>query len=165
MMKSKRKIGSASPLTLSWRVGLPHWETDEAFGRPMGLLQKHRPVVDEVALFETITHHLYIPLDAFARRMDLAAQRLDACRQAGIPAAGINVLCTIGHINEAWSYIPPLPFQAMVGHDGGVSTGCACPNTPEMRAYVRAKYRLVATARADFIWVDDDIRMHNHGIM
>jgi hypothetical protein len=53
----------------------------------------------------------------------------------------------------------------MVGHDGSVSTGCACPNTPEMRAYVQAKYRLVAAARPDFIWVDDDIRMHWHGIL
>ncbi|MEI8241829.1 MAG: hypothetical protein WCI17_01040 [bacterium] len=165
MMKNQPKTKSTSPLTLSWRIGLPHWETDEAFGRLMGLFREHRPVVDEVALFETITHHLYIPLDDFAPRMEVAARRLDALRQAGIRSAGINVLCTIGHINEAWSYMPPLPFQAMVGHDGSVSTGCACPNTPEMRDYVRAKYRLVAAARPDFIWVDDDIRMHWHGIL
>ena len=165
MTNNQPKTGSTSPLTLSWRVGVPHWETDEAFGRLMGLFREYRPVVDEVALFETNTHHLYIPLEDFAPRMEVAARRLDALRQAGIRSAGINVLCTIGHINEAWSYMPPLPFQAMVGHDGSVSTGCACPNTPEMRAYVRAKYRLVAAARPDFIWVDDDIRMHYHGIL
>lgn len=151
-------------LKLSWRIGLPQWETDEPFDRLLALLQQYRPVVDEVALFETITHHLYIPLDDYARRMELAARRLEALHRAGIPSAGINVLCTIGHINEAWSYMPPLPFQAMVGHDGAVSTGCACPNTPEMRAYVKAKYELVAKARPDFIWVDDDIRMHHHGV-
>jgi hypothetical protein len=117
-----------------------------------------------VCLVETITHHLYIPLDDHARRMDLAAQRIDAFRGAGIRSVGINVGCTIGHINEAWSYMPPLPFQPMVGHDGSVSTGCACPNTPEMREYVRAKYELVANAGPDFIWVDDDIRMHHHGV-
>jgi hypothetical protein len=140
------------------------WETEEAFQRLLALLREHQDVVDEVALFETITHHLYIPLDDYARRMELAARRLDAFRAAGIASVGVNVLCTIGHINEAWSYMPPLPFQAMVGHDGGVSTGCACPNTPEMRVYVRAKYALVAGARPDFIWVDDDIRMHHHGV-
>ena len=151
-------------LTLSWRIGLPQWETDEAFGRLLDLLQEHRAVVDEVAMFESITHHLYIPLDDYARRMELAAERLDAFRQAGIPSTGINVLSTIGHVNEAWSCMPPLPFQAMVGHDGSVSTGCACPNTPEMREYARAKYELVAKTGPDFIWVDDDIRMHHHGV-
>jgi len=151
-------------LTLSWRIGLPQWETDEPFENLLALLQEHKSVVDEVAMFETITHHLYIPLDIYARRMELAAKRLDAFRQADIPSVGINVLCTIGHVNEAWSYMPPLPFQAMVGHDGSVSHSCACPNTPEMRAYVRAKYELVARAKPDFIWVDDDIRMHYHGV-
>jgi hypothetical protein len=151
-------------LTLSWRIGLPQWETEDAFEKLLTLLSEHRSVVDEVCLFETITHHLYIPLDDYARRMDLAAKRLDAFRQAGISSVGINVLCTIGHINEAWSYMPPLPFQPIVGHDGSVSTGCACPNTPEMREYVQAKYELVAKAGPDFIWVDDDIRMHHHGV-
>ncbi len=153
-----------STLTLSWRIGLPQWETDDAFDKLLALLEEHRSVVDEVCLFDTITHHLYIPLDDYARRMDLAAKRLKAFRQAGISSVGINVLCTIGHLNEAWSYMPPLPFQPIVGHDGSVSTGCACPNTPEMREYVRAKYELVAQAGPDFIWVDDDIRMHHHGV-
>ncbi len=164
MHATRGPAGPASNLTLSWRIGLAQWETDAAFARLLDLLGRHRTVVDEVALFETITHHLYIPLDVYARRMDLAAKRIDALREAGIASAGINVLCTIGHINEGWSYMPPLPFQAMVGHDGGVSTSCACPNTPAMRAYVRAKYELVAAARPDFIWVDDDIRMHHHGV-
>ncbi|MHB1296873.1 MAG: hypothetical protein ACYC4R_18015 [Anaerolineae bacterium] len=151
-------------LTLSWRIGVMQWDTDEAFNQLLPLLGAYQSVVDEVALFDSATHHLYIPLDDYARRMELAAQRLAAFRQAGIPSVGINVLCTIGHVNEAWSYMPPLPFQAMVGHDGGISTSCACPNTPEMRAYVRAKYELAAKAGPDFIWVDDDIRMDHHGV-
>jgi hypothetical protein len=164
-MKNTKKIASpATKLTLSWRIGLPLWENEKEFKGLLKMLHQHRSVVDEVALFETVTHHLYIPLDVYAQRMELAAQRLKVFRQAGIPSAGINVLCTIGHINEGWSYMPQLPFQAMVGHDGGVSTSCACPNTPEMRAYVRAKYELVAKAGPDFIWVDDDIRMHHHGV-
>ena len=71
-----------STLTLSWRIGLPQWESDEAFERLLALLDEHRRVVDEVCLFETITHHLYIPLDDYARRMEVAAERLDALRRA-----------------------------------------------------------------------------------
>jgi hypothetical protein len=151
-------------LRLSWRIGLPYLESERAFSRLLKVLGQHRSVVDEVAAFDTITHHLYTPLDVYARRMELMARRLDAFRDAGIPSVGLNVLCTIGHMNEAWSCMPRLPFQPMVGHDGSISKGCACPNTPAMRAYVRAKYTLAAKARPDFIWVDDDIRMQHHGV-
>ena len=91
-------------------------------------------------------------------------KRVRALKQAGIPSVGINVLTTIGHNNEAWDYNVPLPFQPMVGHDGAVSKGCGCPNTKPFREYVQAKYALIAKARPDFIWVDDDIRMHQRGI-
>ncbi len=168
MLKRRRSQaigrGGAGNLKLSWRIGLPQWEADDMFYRLLGILKKRSFIVDEVALFETITHHLYIPLDVYAKRMQLAAKRIGEFHKAGVKSAGINVLCTIGHINEGWSYMPPLPFQPMVGHDGAVSTGCACPNTREMRDYVKEKYRLVAEARPDFIWVDDDIRMHHHGV-
>ena len=151
-------------LKLAWRIGLPHYDNDESFNKLLKIVKAQRRIIDELALFETITHHQYIPLDVYARRMEMAAGRMEALRKTGVPSVGVNVLCTIGHINEAWSYMPPLPYQALVGHDGSVSKGCACPNTPEMRAYVRAKYELVARARPDFIWVDDDIRVHHHGV-
>jgi len=33
-----------STLTLSWRIGLPQWESDEAFERLLALLDEHRSV-------------------------------------------------------------------------------------------------------------------------
>jgi hypothetical protein len=139
-------------------------ESDDAFAELLATQKRNRGVVDEVAAFDTDTHHLFIPLDLYASRMALFEKRLAAFRKAGIPSVGINVLCTIGHVEEAWSYNVPLPFPGMVGHDGRVSRSCACPNTAAMREYVRAKYVLAARARPDFIWVDDDIRMHSHGV-
>jgi len=153
-----------SPLTLSWRVGVAHYVSDEAFERLLKLLGAYPDIVDEVALFETVTHHLYLPLEALRERAALIGRRLQALRERGVRSVGINVLTTIGHINEAWDTMPPLPFAPMVGHDGSVSRGCACPNTREFREYVRAKYTLFAEVGPDFVWVDDDIRMHNHGV-
>ena len=155
---------SAGPLKLAHRIGVPAYETDAAFGQLLDALTRYRSAVDEVSLFDSLTHHLYIPLPDYARRAEIMGRRIQALKAAGIPSVGINVLTTIGHMNEAWSTMPPLPFQPMVGHDGAVSTGCACPNTPEMRQYVRAKYELAAKAGPGFIWVDDDIRMHHHGV-
>jgi hypothetical protein len=150
---------------LAWRIGLPKFETDREFERLLRFLRQHRGAVDELALFETVTHHLYLPLDeVLVPRAALMGRRLDALRAAGFASVGINVLCSIGHANEAWDYVAPLPFQAMIGHTGAVSRGCGCPNAPALRAYIRAKYALFAQANPDFIWVDDDIRMHHHGV-
>ncbi len=151
-------------LRLSWRVGLPHYETDQAFDELMEQVRANRDWLDEVAFFESITHHLYLPMDVLEARAELLGRRVAAMKAAGIASVGINVLTTIGHLNEAWETMAPLPFQPMVGPDGAASTGCACVNTPELRAYVRRKYELMAGARPDFIWIDDDIRMGNHGV-
>ena len=158
--QAKKKTNA---LRLGWRIGVPTYETDESFAGLLQFLTENKAIVDEVSFFETTTHHLYFPLEVFAARADVLKHRIAALKEVGI-SAGINVLCTIGHINEGWDYMPPLPFQAMVGHEGAVSKSCACPNTPEFREYVRKKYRLMAGAGPDFIWVDDDIRMHHHGV-
>ncbi|NNM87913.1 MAG: hypothetical protein HKL95_05280 [Phycisphaerae bacterium] len=158
------KNDKASPIKLAWRIGYLWYESPAEFRRLLTFLERHRGVVDEVALFETITHHLYVPLEIFAPRAALIGNRVRALKKAGFSNIGINVLTTIGHMDEAWDYNVPLPFQPMVGHDGKTSKGCACPNTPELRRYVRAKYELVARASPDFIWVDDDIRMHQHSV-
>jgi hypothetical protein len=153
-----------SCLKLAWRIGVPSYEPDEAFAHLMAFLADFLPIVEEIAFFETFTHHLYLPLDALADRAARMGRAIKAVKQAGVPSAGINVLTTIGHANEAWDYMPPLPMPPMIGHDGAASFGCACPNTPELRRYVRDKYTLVARQSPDFVWVDDDIRMHNHGV-
>jgi len=160
---SRDQTTKTNALRLGWRIGVPTYETDESFAGLLQFLVANKAIVDEVSFFETITHHLYLPLEVFATRAAVLKRRIAALKEAGI-SAGINVLCTIGHINEGWDYMPLLPFQAMVGHDGAVSKSCACPNTPEFKAYIRQKYQLMAGAGPDFIWVDDDIRMHHHGV-
>ncbi len=150
--------------TLSWRVQWPLYMTDGAFDATWAFLRRHRRAVDEVAFFETFSHHGYLPLDLYRRTADVLRRRMATLRAGGIRHVGINVLTTVGHLNEAWDVLPPLPFQPMVGLDGAVSKSCACPNTPELRAYIRAKYTLMAEAGPDFIWVDDDLRMHYHGV-
>jgi hypothetical protein len=157
-------VANARGLTLSWRIGVAHYDSDPAFAALLEQVRANLDTLDEIAFFETVTHHLYIPLDEFAQRTALLARRVAEMKEAGVRSVGINVLTTIGHINEAWDYMPKLPFQPMVGHDGAISNGCACPSTPEFREYVRAKYTLVAEAKPDFVWVDDDIRMNNHGV-
>lgn len=175
MNKSTRKAVRASlpaddtstscpSLKLSWRIGVPIYQTDRSFRKSVKFLSRYATIVDEVAFFETVTHHLYFPLSEIQERAELLRKRVSAMKSAGVASVGINVLTTLGHLNEAWDFVPPLPFQPTIGHNGAMSRGCACPNTPELREYVRAKYTLFAAAKPDFIWIDDDFRMGNHGL-
>ena len=155
----------SSPINLSWRIQYWMWHGDDSFAALQRFLLEYRDVVDEVAFFDSMTHHLYLPLEELGRRAETLRGRMRALKAAGIPRAGINVLATIGHTDEGWDVWEPLPFPPMVGHDGRPSVSYACANSPELHAYARAKYRLLAEADPDFIWVDDDIRMHQHGAM
>ncbi|MFZ2657337.1 MAG: hypothetical protein WAX69_20545 [Victivallales bacterium] len=154
---------SPVPLKLSWRIGVPLYEKDQAFKNLVEFLSKEKKIVDEVAFFETLTHHLYFPLEEIQKRAELLKVRVAAMKSAGVQSVGINVLTTLGHLNEAWDFVITLPFQPAVGHNGAISKGCACPNARELREYVRKKYTLFAKAAPDFIWIDDDFRMGNHG--
>jgi hypothetical protein len=151
---------------LSWRVEPTHWEGDADFGRLKAQLLAHRPAVDEVSLFlPSGDHGAYDPLDRSERVLRAAARRIGQLHEAGIPSVGINVLCTLGHADTPPSDEgkEPMPFQAMVGHNGAVSTSCACPTDPRLRDYVATRYAMAARAKPDFIWVDDDLRHVWHG--
>jgi hypothetical protein len=154
----------SSPLKLAWRVPWPRYETDAAFNRVLDFFIANRDVVDEVALFDNIYHHNYFTVEDEAYRAGRAGECMRRLREAGFTRVGINVISTIGHRDEAWDFMQKQPFQGMVGHDGKTSTGCACPNTPELRAYVVERYQMLARQSPDFLWVDDDLRYHHHGV-
>jgi len=150
-------------LTLAWRVGVVHYETDEAFAKLFAALTTPKPaIIDEIAFAESMTHHVYQPMETYERRAAIMKRRMEAFRAVGV-RAGINVGITLGHINEAWEFMEAMPFQPMIDTNGFASTGCACPNSDGLREHMRAKYTILAQAGPEFLWVDDDIRMHFHG--
>jgi hypothetical protein len=83
----------------------------------------------------------------------------------GIKRVGLNVLCTIGHTEDGAAIAPKADMQYMMNLDGHVSGSCLCPSDDRFLAYVTKKYTLFAESGADFIWLDDDVRIHNHGVV
>lgn len=77
---------------------------------------------------------------------------------------GINLLCTIGHLDEAWDILPNPPMQTMIDIDGNMSVSCLCPNTDMYREYIAERYKILSSSEPDFIWIDDDFRIYNHGV-
>ncbi len=157
---------TAPNFILSWRVEPTQWMRDEDFERLKAHLLAHRPAVDEISLFlPSGDHAAYDPLDRSERVLKAAAIRIEQFHAAGIPSVGINVLSTLGHTDTPSVHgdKDPMPFQAMVGNSGAVSTSCACPTDPQLRDYVAQRYAMTARAKPDFIWVDDDLRHVWHG--
>lgn len=151
-------------MKLSFRLIVNRYEEEEQFRGLLAFLSDYRECVDEIALFTEYWHHGYYPLDAFAHACETMKDRMERLRAAGFRNVGINMLVTLGHLPEAWDWLPKLPYEAATAPDGTRSGSSFCPNSPEFRAYIARKYALAAQAGPDFIWVDDDIRMHSLGV-
>ncbi|HEY3330059.1 MAG TPA: hypothetical protein VGK19_08575 [Capsulimonadaceae bacterium] len=52
-----------------------------------------------------------------------------------------------------------MPFPTEMYRDGHCSKSIVCPSGVDYHRYLIERYKLVADAAPDFIWVDDDIRM------
>ena len=150
-------------MLLTYRIMVPQYETEEQFSRLLTFLKQHRAAMDDVCFFTEYWHHGYYPLDQFSDLAVIIARRIETLRAEGFPRVGINLLDTLGHINEAWDYLPPWPYPPMIDQKGNASKCSPCPTNEEYLEYIGKKYTLIARAKPDFIWVDDDIRMQSHG--
>ncbi len=150
-------------MKLSFRILTPRYDSEHQFKELLDFLIKHRNAIDEIMLFTEYWHQGYNPLDSFGELCGIMKDRLKRLRENGFGKVGINMLATLGHFDEAWDWLPAIPFQPTVGRDGMLSKSSFCPNSEEFRAYIDRKYTLVAEAGPSFVWVDDDIRMFGLG--
>jgi hypothetical protein len=95
----------------------------------------------------------------------LLAHAIREIKAAGIEA-GINVWFTCGMYDAGG---PPEDVAAetrwtrYVDWRGNESLLNPAPLCPEWRAWVADHYELFASTRPDYIFIDDDFRLHNHG--
>ena len=136
---------------------------DDVFEKPLEFLKPYVGVVDEIAMFVEYSHRGYWPLDGQRSLAKVLKNRVEAYHEAGIKSVGLNILDTIGHLDEAWDLMEKPPMQTMVGPTGQVSLSCLCPNTEELRSYTAERYAILLQAKPDFVWIDDDFRVTNHG--
>lgn len=142
------------------RIGTAQWLDDEPFSRLLSFLERYPNTVDEIAFFSSTTH-APLPLDEVERRCMRLAQLMPQLKARGF-RVGINVLTSMGHHEEDLPHALAVDWPRVTDPDGRVSLGAFCPGTPELLNYVERVYTLVAQARPDFIWVDDDVRLMGH---
>ena len=149
-------------MILSQRLYQDRYWDDEDFEKVLALFAAYGDCVDEAALMSETTMNAFFPMEAFEKTIPRLTDRIARLRACGVRSVGVNVLCTIGHHGEASRYPDDGRFQPLINWDGTQAKGCYCPNDPAFMAHIRRKYALVARAKPDFIWVDDDVRVQMH---
>jgi len=150
-------------MKVAQRIHVHSWLDDKAFARATAFCLDYRDCMDEITLFTDDSHHGYRPLETIREYCAVMRKRLEWFRENGFKSVGVNVLCTIGHVDEAFTCFDS-PFVPITGFDGRRSKSCFCPEHKDLQAYVEEKYRIMAETNPDFLWVDDDIRFFINGV-
>ncbi len=146
------------------RIGYNRYYNDDVFAGHLEFIKRNADVIDEVALFTEFSHYGYWDLETSYKNAELIKKRMEQYRKIGIKRVGINILCTIGHIEEGWDVFPKASLQYQVSRDGVESKACLCPSNDAFLDYIGKRYSIYANTGTDFIWLDDDLRIGNHGV-
>jgi hypothetical protein len=93
--------------------------------------------------------------------LDMIARAKEKLLPAGITIS-INPWTTILHGDRGRKLKPGQDFTLMTDSNGRQATAQACPMCPQWRKYITGIYAMYATLKPEYIWVEDDFRLHNH---
>ncbi len=74
----------------------------------------------------------------------------------------VNHWHSIMHADLGKHFRADQPFRAMVDPGGNAASLCVCPLDESWRAYIARIYARYAALSPDTVWVEDDLRYHNH---
>lgn len=150
-------------MKIAQRIHFKQLHTDEAYALLVDFLERHRGCFDELTIFDGYCHHGAVPMQELRENAAILGRRIKDLKARGFPDVGINVHCTLGHIDEGYT-IYGQPFQPIVGYRGDTSLACFCPEYEERKQFLREKYAMYARLSPDFIWVDDDVKFFWNGV-
>ena len=146
---------------VSFRVCSPQWGSDKCFGELLALFEKYKGITDEIT-FLTADTHPPLALEVVKDRAATLASRMKDVRKLGY-SSGINILATIGHHEESLSASLNGEYTRMTDMEGVICRGSFCPNDSSfLKNYVVPLYREITSAKPDYIWIDDDVRLFGH---
>ena len=144
------------------RLRKPQTDRPEVWTATLGEFAKYRAGVDEVWFSTGICFPNMAEHRASAKRLASAAVDL---RKLGI-LPSLQIQATIGHGDSLMHYADnsAQTWQRYVSADGSTAESLNCFRAPDFLAYMREMATLYAAEiRPYAVWIDDDIRIVNHG--
>jgi hypothetical protein len=154
---------SKGPRLMMIRLQGSHTASDGQWAKTFGILRENRAACDEVWFSTgqgcpTLEWHR-----EHAKRLGRYAEQL---RSAGI-VPSLQFQATIGHADHIFvreEGVAGKTWSGFTGRGGTESLYCACPRQPGFLEYYREAARIYAEFRPAWVWIDDDLRIGNHGI-
>lgn len=153
-------VGVSAVPVMSLRLRGPHTATMAQWRKTYQAIAENPGCCDEV-WFST---GIGVPPLAWHRaQAERLAQAADDLRKVGI-VPSLQFQATLGH-SDALSSCEDCSAKDWTGWTG--STGvedryCNCPRQPAFLAYIREMARIYASFKPGSVWIDDDLRIHNH---
>ncbi len=109
----------------------------------------------------------YLPARGAAEQMDwvkwMSETVVPAIRDAGI-SYQLNFQSLLGHASYGLDVRDQFGWEFLMNEYGEQTFGCPCPIGPRFRAIMGECLQMWASTKPDILWIDDDFRMHNHGM-
>ncbi|MDD5705447.1 MAG: hypothetical protein PHR35_05945 [Kiritimatiellae bacterium] len=123
------------------------------------LLKRRRGACDEVWF---ASEYGFPPLSMHRECAAQIAAAAEKARASGF-VASLQISNTLGH-GSSLQYLDfsGIDWQRMTGPDGTVSPYNNCPRDPEFLGYLAETTSAYAAWKPASVWMDDDLRMHNH---
>lgn len=146
--------------TLRMQFG-PHEDPPEITTQLLQLIDES--AADEIMLFFFAEEQNdgHDPLERVKEWIDRSRPYRQALQQAGI-AVSLNPWHSLLHCDRGRRLKPGQDWQRMVDPNGREADAVVCPLDPNWQAYYLETLRLYAREGFRVVWIDDDIRYHNH---
>lgn len=154
----------AKGIIYALRRTLPVWSFEENL-RELDILKEHHVEELIVKVDTEEFSHGHVPLEFLRSYQEKLFRIREKLEFLGIRYS-INPWATQGHADRGRYAEESIPgVQTMVDFDGSVSTGCACPLSPAWQKHITECWRIYAETKPHIMWVEDDIRSFNHGVV
>ena len=115
----------------------------------------------------------YVALDPNWYYMPDTVEYASECREQMLPyiqrlrnekiSYQLNFQNIVGSTLGGVDFTPAFNWEMLVDHRGRRSLGCGCPIGKNFRKQAGKRLQIWAETKPDVIWIDDDLRYHNHG--